>query len=720
VPVNAEEALAQWTRYQFVRDHGHADYVDKANTCEHFFAGQQWDQNDLALLKAQKRPALTINKILSTIGNVMGEQIQNRSDISFRPRSGAPNETADILTKVFRQIADSNQLDWKRSDMFADGAITSRGYLDIRLDFTDSMMGEIRIEHLNPKNVLVDPDAEEYDPDSWNDVFLTKWMTWEDIKLLYNAADAELLKNRGSSSFQYGYDSIERERDRFGLNVENATYASADDLTEVSRNIRVIERQHKKLTRQLHFVDLQTGDMRPVPDNWTEEKRRAVAAEYNLGITKKLVKRIRWTVTADNIVLHDDWSPYKHYTIIPYFPYFRRGRTVGLVENLLGPQEYLNKVTSQELHVINTTANSGWVVSAGKLRNMTIEELEQRGAETGLVMEVEGAANEAVQKINPNQVPSGLDRLSYKAEEHIKSISGVSDYQTGQAREDVSAKAVQLNQNRGALNLGKPMDSLQRTDHLIARNVLNLVQEFYTEPRILNIVSNRVTGETEQVEINQIDPQTGDVLNDLTIGEYDVVVSSTPQKETMEDSQFEQAVGLRELGVQLPDEILIENSRLNKRGEIVKQMNEAKESTEAQYKAQIEKMAAELELAKTRAEATRTEADAELKSAKAQMELLKMQQEMQGDPAEAQRIQAEMMAQQQELQNKQREAELEFAAKQREMVLDLQEMQQKLQMMGEKHDLEQQMKQEKHELALEHQEEQNDAKVAASNTPKES
>lgn len=675
MPVDSQKTLHQWMRYQFVRDNGHADYVRKADRCNDFFIGEQWDKNDMALLEAQRRPALTINKIISTIGNIMGEQIQNRTDISFQPRSGAPVEMAETLSKVFRQISDTNQLDWKRSDMFCDGVISSRGFLDVRLNFTDSMMGEVRLENLNPKNVMIDPDAEDYDPDTWNDLFTTKWMTWQDIELLYNKEDAEALKTRGSSYFPYGYDSIERDRDRFGSSYNQGYSHGPWDESEVIRNIRVIERQYKKLSVQPHFVDLQTGDMRPIPDTWDQEKIDMVSTQFNLGVTKKQAKRIRWCVTADNMVLHDDWSPYNHYTVVPYFPYFRRGKTIGLVENLLGPQEYLNKVTSQELHVINTTANSGWIVQTGKLRNMNIEELEQRGAETGLVMEVEGSPGEVVQKITPNQTPSGLDRFSYKAEEHIKNISGVTDYMAGNAREDVSAKAVAMNQSRGSLNLSKPMDSIARTDFILARNILELIQTYYTEPRILNIVANRVSGEQESIEVNQPDPHTGEILNDLSIGEYDIVVSNTPHRETLEDSQFEQAVSLRELGVKIPDDILIENSRLNKRSDIIKSMRDHAESPEQQYEAQMRKMQAELELANLRAEASQIEADAELKQAKSQTEQLKAEKEMQGgDSGEMQKVQMELEKMKQEMDMKREEMEMDLQFKREEIAMKREEL----------------------------------------------
>jgi hypothetical protein len=707
-----DTALLQWMRYQQVRDQGHADFIKKADRCNDFFAGHQWDANDMALLKAAKRPALTINKILSTISNVMGEQIQNRTDISFQPRSGASIETAEILTKVFRQISDANQLDWKRSDVFCDGIISSRGFFDLRLDFTDSMMGEARIIRLNPKNVLVDPDAEDYDPDEWNDVMTTKWMTWQDIEMLYGKDKAEKLKNRGMSMFPYGYDSIERDRDRFGNAYPKSPYLGPWDQSQVLRNIRIIERQYKELTRREHFVDLTTGDLRAVPDNWSRERVAMAQQQFNLGLTKKLVKRIKWCVTADNEVLHEDWSPYKHFTVIPYFPYFRHGETIGLVENLLDPQEYLNKVTSQELHVINTTANSGWKFKSGALANMTAEELEQRGAETGLVVELNGDMGD-LEKIQPNQTPQGLDRFSYKAEEHIKSISGVSDYMTGQAREDVSAKAVALNQSRGSLNMAGPADALQRTDFILARNLLDIVQEYYTEPRILNITSNRITRDVETIEVNQPDPFTGQITNDLTLGEYDVIVSNTPARETLEDSQFEQAVSLRELGVNIPDETLIENSRLNRRSDIIKQMREAQSGTDAQYQQEIQKMAQELELAKARAEAERAAADAQLKQAKAEMEQIKMQIEIEGMGSQLQEQQQAAIQQIEEANLRRREAEATFRDQQRDFMQQVLEFEEKLRQDREVHEQDMQQNQEKHDLAMEHADEQNEAKVAA-------
>lgn len=683
MPVNDSVASEQFYRYRHMAEFGHYAFLAKAYKCDNFFAGQQWEQTDLNALQLQKRPAMTINKILSTISTIMGEQIGNRSEVLFRPANGAQEATADALTKVWMQIAQNNQLPWVRSDVFADGIIRSRGFYDVRLDFKDAMQGEVRISQLNSKNVLIDPDADEYDPDSWNDVMITKWLTPQDIEVMYSKADADIFRAKAESSFPYAYDSIERVRDRFaGPNITSSHYGIVDS-TEVRRNVRVLERQYRKLDMQKHFVDVETGDMRPVPDGWSKEQIDALLAKAggNISIIKKQTKRIRWTVTADNVVLHDDWSPYKHFTVVPYMPHFRYGNSIGIVENLLGPQEILNKVSSQELHIVNTTANSGWKVRTGALKNMSVEELEQTGAMTGLVMELDDINN--AEKIQPNQTPSGLDRISAKSEDYIKSISSVSDSMQGFDREDVAAKAIAYKTQRGSVSMTKVLDNLERSDWILARNVLDIIQEYYTEERILNITHDDVMKEPEQLEVNKENPETGEITNDLTLGEYSITITSQPFRATMEDSQFEQARALKEIGVAIPDSVLIENSRLMRKAEILKTMQGDQESPEAKAAAALKQRSDEAQVGQLEADVARTNADTQLNTARAQKESAEANG---GDQLEMKKAQ---------MQN-----DMELQKMEREYTMKDRAQQQELQMKREAHDAEMQMKREAHEAEI--------------------
>ena len=677
--VNDTLASDMWYRFRWLLERGHYDFLAKADKCDKFFAGDQWEEQDLNALKLARRPALTINKIISTMSTIMGEQIYNRNDISFRPAGeGATSDVADALQKVWMEIARRNQLQWLRSDIFADGIIRSRGFYDVRMDFNENMRGNVVIKNINSKNVVVDSDAEEYDPDEWNDVFITKWLTYQDIAVLYNQSDADYLKDREESLFPYAYDSIERVRDRFAGSNLAGSYYGIQDTAHVRRNIRVLERQYRMLAGQKHFVDVQTGDTRPVPDAWDRNRISAVLqrTQGQLNVINKKVKRIRWTVTADNCVLHDDWSPYKHFTVVPYFPQFHHGRTIGLVENLLGPQELLNKTSSQELHIINSSANSGWKVKKGVLQNMEIEDLEQVGAQTGIVLEV--TEIDGIEKITPNNTPQGMDRVSYKAEEHMKTISGVSDSMQGMDREDVAAKAIQTKRQSGQANLVKTMDNLERSDYYLARAVLDLVQEYYTEERMVHIVHSDLLNQGESVTVNQYDPATDEILNDLTLGEYAVVIVPTPDRETLEDSQFQQAKELKELGVNIPDDVLIENSRLQRRAEIVKQMQAAQQSPEQQQKDQLNMRAMEANVSKLEGEAKEKHTKSALDVARAQKEAEEARRMTtgEGDAADMAKAQQEMQLERERMEMEREKHAMELEFKKQEMALKLQFMQQ--------------------------------------------
>jgi hypothetical protein len=125
--VNEQLAHEQWIRYCYSRDRSHLEFVKKADKCDNFFIGNQWRPEDLSALELQRRPALTINKILATIGTILGEQIYNRTEVLFRPSNGAPAEVAEALSKVWMQVGQNNQLPWVRSDVFCDGIVRSRG-----------------------------------------------------------------------------------------------------------------------------------------------------------------------------------------------------------------------------------------------------------------------------------------------------------------------------------------------------------------------------------------------------------------------------------------------------------------------------------------------------------------------------------------------------------------------------------------------------------------
>lgn len=565
-------ARKQWARYQSAITRGHSDYQKQAKLCENFYlgGGRQWSDDDKRALDEMGRPYLEENIIFSTVNTVIGYQTQSRMDIAYKPREVDDQDISDVLSKISMYLTDQNKYPWKESQVFSDGLIQQRGYFEIKMDFNENAYGDVDIQVLDPLDVIPDPDAKSYDPDDWADVIVTSWMSFDDIKETYGLNKWRRVVNSISNEPDFGSDNLEQPRNKFGT-TENHTAFYTDD-SEVE-HARILSRQYWKLHNREFYFNTETGDLYPVPDTISPKEKKATAKAQGWEIIKKVTKRIRWTVSTNDVVLHDAWSPYDHFTIVPYFPYFRRGVTVGLVDNLIKTQEMLNKVYSQILHVVNTTANSGWVVEENSLVNMDVEDLEENGAQTGLVLEYK-AGRTAPAKIEPNQIPTGLKDLVTSGVDLIRLISGVSETFQGGRGPEVSGTAIQSRVHQAAIQLAAPIDNLFRTRNMIAARVLKLIQAFYTQERTFVIVGPNDKGQTTNtpVTINQESEDPSVLINDVTVGKYDVVIADVPTQITFQNAQFSQAIELRKFGVQIPDDEMVRMSTLSRKNEIAKKL----------------------------------------------------------------------------------------------------------------------------------------------------
>jgi hypothetical protein len=470
------------------------------------------------------------------------------------------------------------------------------------------------------------------------------------------------------AAYHHRYDTADWLPDTFGGRSLVGGFDSYRSDNAQRRIYRVIERQYKEARWVEHFVNLDTGDMRVVPDTWSRNRIAYVLENYGpLAVVRKKIDQIRWTASTDILTLHDEISPYRHFTPIPFFPFFMHGMTIGIVENLISPQELLNKSVSQELHVINTTANSGWKLKNGSLQNMTVEELEERGAEDGLTLVLNQTAD--AEKITPNSIPTGLDRVSFKADEALKEVSMVSDSMRGFDRADVAARAIQAKQARGTVSLAPALNNLDYTRRLVARNTLDLLQSFYTEPRVIQMAGRDLAAEQEPIVINQQTPE-GTVIHDLTIGEYSIVLSTVPARESFQQTQFQEAIEMRKVGIAVPDDVIVEHSHLQRKMEVAKRIKELNGGVEpSEEEQQMQQQLQALEMRVKQAEVAEREADAQLKQANAQLSMARAQREASGEGGEKQadpriaqleqvKLQAEIQYKQRELELKQRELEL--------------------------------------------------------------
>jgi len=608
-------------KYLSAMQRGHEDYQREAKYCEDMYlgAGRQWTAKEddrrvqQELIEAGK-PTLELNLIQSSVRTILGYQTQSRMNIAYQPREYGDFKVAEVLTKIALYELDRNKFPWLESQVFEDGLIQGRGYFDLRISYEKDPNGQIEITTLDPLDVIPDPDAKSYNPKDWNYVMITKWVPLEQLKIEFPKKYRKLYTSMLANENDWGSQSEGQERNKFASPYTNDFYF---DGGKDEYYVRILETQHIKVVRRNYFYNPETQESYPAPDNMTIKQVEKQAKNLDLMVNTRTERRVRHTITTADCLLYDDWSPYDQFTVVPYFPIFRRGITIGLVENLISNQEMMNKVYSQILHIVNTTANSGWQVEQGSLTNMDIEDLEQEGASTGLVIEY-GRGRTPPQKIEPNQIPTGLKDIFNTSRELHDQILGVNEAFRGERTNEVSGQAIQQRVSQTGVGLTSIIDNLFFTRNLVAEIILNYIQTFYTEARTFRIMSDsRMEEQSEEVQINQeiedIDPETQEavtsIINDVTVGKYDIVISDVPTQVTYLDAQFQQGLEMRKFGIQVPDDEMILMSTLTRRNEIAKKVSgEANEAQQQQMQIQIEQLQAENEKLKQEAESKQKDA----------------------------------------------------------------------------------------------------------------
>lgn len=588
-------AEINWQRWQYVKQRGHDEYTYQAARNENFYFGGsttgygvsyrgetysyrgtgQWSVDAWQELSSSKRPSYTVNEIMPGINSAIGYQIHNRLDVSYRPRGGeADTQTAAIQSKVTMQMLDANKYHWLETQVFSDGLIEERGYFDIRMDFNSNVFGDARITVLDPRDVAPDPDAKTYNPNGWGDVVVSCWYTADAIEEWYGKEARTKAERFYDQAGDFGESDSGALRNKFGPDTPAShvidAYRDGDDGL---RRYRVIDRQRwvYELTQVAVYP---TGDVKPITNASPEQ-----IADYQKDgavISKRMHRKVRWTVSTRWEVLYDGISPYDRFTVVPFFCYFRRGRTCGKVNNAIDPQMILNKSLSGFVHIVNTSANSGWVVEQNSLSNMTTKELDEKGSMTGLVLEYKQGATKP-EKIEANAVPQGVDRLIDLSRQAVKNAT-VPDAMRGTQGEEVSGVAIQSRQFASQQELALPLDNLTYTRGMVADFLTYLKQTFYDNYRVFRITEqDPVTGKDvdNNIQVNKWNALKGHFENDLTVGDYDTVVDSVPMQVTFNNTQFTQTMEMKKEGVAIPDDVVVKYSNLTDKSDIIERMRAA-------------------------------------------------------------------------------------------------------------------------------------------------
>ena len=504
------ESLSKFRKWFKAAVENWSDWRNEALEDYKFVTGEQWTAEELREFAKQKRPALVINRIKPLINILSGWQRLNRYDVNFLPRTAEDVQLCEVRKGMTKYIFDRCNYETRESTSFVDCAIGGIGWFGVKYKFDAEINdGEAMIERIDPFSIYADPEAHELDFSDAKFICRAKWADKEELQNLF-PDKAEMIENNFNL-----YDPIEKQNQE-QIEINPLWYSSE------LKKVRVIECWYKQ---QENVTAIYTADGQSII--FDEENREqvlqlmmtgAVADYKDISVTK-----VKVCTFFDKTLLEDIESPYKHGEF-PYVPmiyhYYGVGDTpAGFVRALKDPQREINKRRIQELHILNNSANSGGFVEEGAMTPEQFAEFEEKNSEPG----------------------------------HYNSVLSIEKIREREPKK------------QAVTHLSTIFDALRTAKKKIAyllwgkRGKPGIIPQFYTADKIY-----RIEGENgfEFIHANQQvqDPLTGAIvktLNDLSVGEFDIVIDDVEATATKRVADFYSLVDAgSKLG--LPPQIMIQ------------------------------------------------------------------------------------------------------------------------------------------------------------------
>jgi hypothetical protein len=502
---------------EFLRQAAEADTTNRAEALDDvkFAAGDQWPveiQNSRTL---EARPCLTINKVDAYVRQITNQQRQQRPRIKCQ---GMNNETdakmAEIITGICRHVEVNSNADHAYDTAFDFAVRMGWGYWRVTTDYVrpDSFDQEIYIKPIdNPFTVYFDPNSTAPDGSDAEKCLITVVMAKENFRKMYPDAD-----DGGSFSAR-------------GTGDSNTEWVTKHD-------IRIAEYFYTRII-STHLVLLSDGTT-AYEDELPNKEAMELAGVYEVSRRKTFKKQIKWCkVTAMEVLEEGTWAG-KYIPVVPTYGQQcvvdNKRKKFGLVRMAKDPQRMYNFWQTSMTESVALAPRAKWIMAEGQDEG---HETEWAGANNTSyaylrykMTDINGQPAPPPIRQVPEQPPAAIMAASQSITMDLQAVVGIADPNQLPSG-NISGKALQGQQQQIDMTNFHYYDNLTRSIAHTGRIILDLIPKIYSSERVMRIIGD--DGKPELMTINQKTGQQDEngiekILNDVTVGEYDVVMETGP------------------------------------------------------------------------------------------------------------------------------------------------------------------------------------------------
>jgi len=318
------------------------------------------------------------------------------------------------------------------------------------------------------------------------------------------------------------------------------------------------------------MMDETTGS--PVPMSGKEHEGAIPNSETNLELVtyeflvaedivvcnKVLVDRIKRVLSAGRVLIAEQIMDIDEYPLVPLMNRHNRNPYPMSDVRFVKPiQEYINKITSLIIAHASSSTNTKLLIPRGSMNRRQLEE-EWSRAGTG-VIEYDPELGQPI-VAGPVPLPNELYKNREDAKQSIYHILGIHPLQSGDPRSAPSTyKGTVAIDEYSQRRIKSKLDDVDAMLNQLGKVVVKLIQQTYTDEKIIRLM--KPDGTQSEIQLNQplYDDFTGSVLgrmNDVTIGNYDLIVVSGSTLPSNRWARFDYYMQLYQAGIIDQQEVL--------------------------------------------------------------------------------------------------------------------------------------------------------------------
>lgn len=533
----------------------------EGDTDTRFEAGDQTLWNDLyGNLPANRRRQFNFNRIRRVVNMISGHQRRNRMSTTVTPVENGDSDTADQFTKILMWNAQQEGILETISESFHGALVTGMNMLQVWTDYrSDPVSGCIKVDNCSYNSFLIDPFFRKKDLSDCNGIWKRSFLTKrEALSLLPDQGDtiAALSPNKTDGKFQFMPESY----DYSGRNL-----MSYD------------EYYYRDYRTQRMLVDSKTGETMEWRGKEEEDLRYYLSLYPQVTLIDQEIPTVKVAIVLQGKVMYNGPNPMgiDKYPFIPVFGYYNPQmpyfpwRVQGVVRGLRDAQYLYNRRKAIELDILESQINSGWKYKENALVNPKDVFLSGQGR--GLALKQEAQMTD-VEQIMPSPVQPSTIQLSEILAKEIQEISGVNEELLGSAMDDKAGILSMLRQGAGLTTLQVLFDQLDYSQKLLGKLMIDIIQTNFTPGKVKRIIEDEPS------------PQ----FYNKAFGRYDAVVEEGLNTATQRQLQFAQLLQLREAGVNIPDDVLLEASTVQEKKKLTDAVEQAAKSQQEAEQIQMQ------------------------------------------------------------------------------------------------------------------------------------